>query len=255
MTLQFAISPDVNIQNVTDWFIFNTKLQRITGEAFHPTAYTDFADLHSAFEENRADLVYANAADTAYLVRDKGYLPIAWASGMAKEATVVVSADSEIQKVTDLTSPLTAAATDAPDVERICRILLEPADLAYPDIEVSLRPNPVLVAKAVMQGQVPVGFFPQNAYDELSSMVKMQLRELIRSRIYVVRSSLLASPGIAHLVEPIWKGLEQLSADPATKDLLTALGAPQGWERLEREDTEFMIDLMDALAQAGSPSR
>ena len=255
MTLQFAISPDVNIQNVTDWFIFNTKLQRITGEAFHPTAYTDFADLHSAFEENRADLVYANAADTAYLVRDKGYLPVAWASGMAKEATVVVAADSEIQKVTDLTAPLTAAATDAPDVERICRILLEPANLAYPDIEVSLRPNPVLVAKAVMQGQVPVGFFPQNAYDELSSMVKMQLRELIRSRIYVVRSSLLASPGIAHLVEPIWKGLEQLSADPATKDLLTALGAPQGWERLEREDTEFMIDLMDALAQEGSPNR
>ena len=174
---------------------------------------------------------------------------------MAKEATVVVAADSEIQKVTDLTAPLTAAATDAPDVERICRILLEPANLAYPDIEVSLRPNPVLVAKAVMQGQVPVGFFPQNAYEELSSMVKMQLRELIRSRIYVVRSSLLASPGIAHLVESIWHGLEQLSADPANKDLLTALGAPQGWERLEREDTEFMIDLMDALAQEGSPSR
>ena len=255
MTLQFAISPDVNIQNVTDWFIFNTKLQRITGEAFHPTAYTDFADLHAAFEENRADLVYANAADTAYLVRNKGYLPVAWASRMAKEATVVVAANSDIQKVTDLTAPLTAAATEAPDVERICRILLEPANLAYSDIEVSLRPNPVLVAKAVMQGQAPVGFFPQNAYEELSSMVKMQLRELIRSRIYVVRSSLLANPKIAHLVEPIWKGLEQLSADPANKDLLTALGAPQGWECLEREDTEFMIDLMDALAQEGSPSR
>ena len=104
MTLQFAISPDVNIQNVTDWFIFNTKLQRITGEAFRPTSYTDFADLHAAFEENRADLVYANAADTAYLVRDKGYLPVAWASGMAKEATVVVAADSDLQEVTNLTA-------------------------------------------------------------------------------------------------------------------------------------------------------
>lgn len=255
MTLQFAISPDVNIQNVTDWFIFNTKLQRITGEAFHPTSYTDFADLHAAFEENKADLVYANAADTAYLIRNKGYLPVAWASGMAKEATVAVAADSKLQKVTDLTGPLTAAATDAPDVERICRILLEPANLSYPDIEVSLRPNPVLVAKAVMQGQVPVGFFPQDAYDELSSMVKRQLRELIRSRIYVVRSSLLASPGIARLVEPIWHGLEQMSADPANAELLTALGAPHGWERLSQEDTEFMIDLMDALAQEGSPDR
>ena len=73
---------------------------------------------------------------------------------------------------------------------------------------------------------MPVGFFPQDAYDELSSMVKKQLRELIRSRIYVVHSSLLASPGIAHLVEPIWHGLEQMSADPANAELLTALGAP-----------------------------
>ena len=255
MTLHFAISPDVNIQNVTDWFIFNTKLQRITGEAFHPTSYTDFADLHSAFAEGRADLVYANAADTAHLVRDKGYLPVAWASGMAKEATVAVSADSDIQQVTDLSTPLTAAATDAPDVERICRILLEPANLAYRDVDVSLRPNPVLVAKAVIQGQVQVGFFPQDAYEELSSIVKMPLRELIRSRIYVVRSSLLVSPGIAHLVEPVWKGLEQMSADPANTELLTALGAPNGWERLAQEDTEFMIDLMDALAQEDSPSR
>ena len=119
----------------------------------------------------------------------------------------------------------------------------------------SLRPNPVLVAKAVIQGQVQVGFFPQDAYEELSSIVKMQLRELIRSRIYVVRSSLLVSPGIAHLVEPVWKGLEQMSADPANTELLTALGAPNGWERLAQEDTEFMIDLMDALAQEDSPSR
>ena len=68
MTRQFVISPDVNVRNITDWFILNTKVQRMTGEAFHATAYTDFADLHKAYDDEQADLVFANAADTAMLV-------------------------------------------------------------------------------------------------------------------------------------------------------------------------------------------
>lgn len=255
MSMHFAISPDVNIKNVTDWFILNTKVQRITGLAFTPTAYTDFADLHAAFEDGRADVVYANAADTAYLVRDKGYLPVAWARGMAKEAVVAVSEESDITDVASLKGPLTVAATDAPDVERVCRIMLEPADIGYRDLEMTIRPNPVLVAKALIQGHAQVGFFPQDAYDELSSMVRMQLRELVRSRIYVVRSSLLASPQLADHVETLWRGLDDLAKEGTNDDLLAALGAPNGWERLEQEDTEFMIDLMDALSQDGEEPR
>lgn len=255
MSMHFAISPDVNVQNVTDWFILNTKVQRITGLAFTPTAYTDFADLHDAFEAGRADIVYANAADTAYLVRDKGYLPVAWASGMAKEAVIAVAENSEIRAIADLRAPLSVAATDAPDVERVCRIMLEPADIGYRDVEVNVRPNPVLVAKALLQGQVQVGFFPQNSYDELSSMVRDQLRELVRSHIYVVRSSLLASPQLADHVEKLWTGLDALAKEPGNQELMRALGAPNGWERLEQEDTEFMIDLMDALSQDGEEPR
>ena len=55
MARQFVISPDVNVRNITDWFILNTKVQRMTGEGFHATAYTDFADLHAAYAEGRAD--------------------------------------------------------------------------------------------------------------------------------------------------------------------------------------------------------
>ena len=110
---------------------------------------------------------------------------------MAKEAVIAVSEKSEITDVTQFKAPLVVAATDAPDVERVCRIMLEPADIGYRDLDLVIRPNPVLVAKALIQGQAQVGFFPQDAYDELSSMVRMQLRELVRSRIYVVLSSMM----------------------------------------------------------------
>jgi len=250
MARQFVISPDVNVRNITDWFILNTKVQRMTGEAFHATAYTDFADLHRAYAEGLADLVYANAADTATLVRDHGYLPIAAASGVSKEASIVVAVDGPLHSLADLPTSLTVASTNAPDVERICRILLEPANLGPADITLVVKPNPVLVAKAVMRDEVQVGFLPQDAYAELSAMVREQLRVLVASRIYVVRNSLLASPAIADRIEAIWAGLESMNHDPASAELLAGLGAPHGWERISLEDTHFMIDLMEALSQS-----
>jgi len=249
MARQFVISPDVNVRNITDWFILNTKVQRMTGEAYHATAYTDFADLHAAYDAGQADLVFANAADTAMLVRDRHYLPIAAAVGVSKEASIVVGAESSYHSLADLPGHLVAASTDAPDVERICRILLEPANLGVADIEVRVKPNPVLVAKAVMRQEVDAGFLPQDAYDELSATVRDELRVLIASRIHVVRNAFLASPAIADQVESIWAGLAAMNRDPGSAELLEALGAPNGWERLSSDDALFMIDLMDALRQ------
>lgn len=249
MTKQFAISPDVNVRNIADWFIFNTKVQRMTGEGFHATVYTDFADLHRAYSQGEADLVYANAADTATLVRDRGYVPIAAAKGVSKEASVVVAKTSPYLNLSDLPASIRAASTDAPDVERICRILLEPANLGPGDIHLEHKPNPVLVAKAIVRNEVELGFFPKDAFAELSSIIQGQLRVLITSKIYVVKNSLLASPGTASLVEPIWAGLDAMSHDPNSAELLAGLGAPNGWQRIGLDATNFMIDLMDALSQ------
>ena len=129
MTFGFAISPDVHVRDITDWFVLNTRLQRLTGQPIRATVYDDFGDLHRAYDDGRVDLVYANAADTALLVRDHGFLPVAAPQEVSDEAVVVVAQDGPLRSLDDLGAHLTVAATDAPDVERICRILLEPADL------------------------------------------------------------------------------------------------------------------------------
>ncbi len=249
MSHHFALSPDVNVQNITDWFIFNTKIQRITGEAFHATPYDDFADLHAAYERGEADLVFAGAADATHLVRDRGYHPVVAAKGVANEATVVVSAESDINEVTDIGSSLTAAATPSPDIERICRILIEPADIWPDNLTVSYKRNAVGVAKAVIMGEVQAGFLGTQAFDEMSNVTRQMLRELISSHIYVVRNSLLASPALAGSVESLRQGLIAMNDNPADEGLLTALGAPHGWEKFDSDDAAFMIDLVDALGQ------
>jgi hypothetical protein len=40
-----------------------------------------------------------------------------------------------------------------------------------------------------------------------------------------------------------------MNNEPGDRELLAALGAPNGWQRLAQEETEFMIDLMEALGQ------
>lgn len=249
MTFEFAISPDVHVRNIADWFVFNTRLQRVTDLSFHATTYDDFSDLHSAYVEGRVDLVYANAADTAWLVREHGFVPIAAPEQVSDEAVIAVAASGGVRSVDDFGTHLTVAATDAPDVERICRILLEPADLGPGDVDLVMQRNYVLVAKAVMTGATEAGFFLRAAYDELSEVIRSRLHPVVSSRIYVVSHCLLAGPAMAGHHEQLAKGIKKLSADPASAELLSGLGAPHDWHRMSLEDTEFMIDLMDALGQ------
>lgn len=254
MTYQFAISPDVHARDLTNWFLLNTRLQRLTGEAFRATVYDDFSELHAAYHGGAVDLVFANAADTARLVRESGFAPIARPTGISDEAAVVVAQESPLSSLQDLSGGTPAsgsfvvAATDAPDVERICRILLEPADLDPAAISVLVKRNYVLVAKSLLTGEARAGFFLRAAYDALSEVTRKGLRPLISSQIYVVSHALLAGPAIAHLRETITVGLERMASDPAELDLLAGLGAPQGWQRMSFEEVEFMIDLMDTLA-------
>jgi phosphonate transport system substrate-binding protein len=238
-----AISPDVHVRDLGDWFVLGSRLHRGTGEVFRVTAYDDVDELHRAYRSGAVDLVLANAADAAVLVRELGFRCLLRPRGVRDEAAVVVAHEASWACVEHLTGPLTVAATDAPDVDRICRILLEPADLGVADLPVLRRRNHVLVAKAVLTGKAQVGFFPKAAFDDLSPGVRAGLRELISSRIHVVSHCLLAGPAIAVLDDAVVTTLEQLD-DPR---LLAGLGAPHGWERMTSDDVHFMIDLMDAL--------
>jgi phosphonate transport system substrate-binding protein len=247
MSYCFALSPDVHARDLSNWFVLNTRLQRALGTAIHPVVYDDFGELHEAIAAGSVDIVYANAADTALLLRRHGFSPLARARQVADEALVAVGAISPIQSLEALPAKIRAAATDAPDVERICRILLEPADLGAGEIEVVAKRNYVLVAKSVATGESEVGFFLRQAFDELSDLTRGMLRPLISSQIYVVSHCLLASGRMAPFVPQILTTLETMADDPAVADLLVGLGAPRGWERLTLEDAEFMVDLMDTL--------
>lgn len=247
MTLQLTVSPDFSPDHIAGWYVFNTWLQRKLGVRCHLELYDDFDSQHRAIAADGVDLIFANPYDAAMLVRDKGFAPLAAPVGAADEALIAVAAGSTIVRVEDLKPGSRIAQTHDPDVNLIGMIMLEPADLKAADVTVVKAGTYVLVAKNILLGRADGGFFLQKAFDDLSATTRSQLRVLVRSQISVVRHVLLAGPRFAPHAAALTNELLAMSR-PGSDGLRTleSLGMT-GWEAVDAEDTEFMIDLMDAL--------
>ncbi len=246
MKYNFTVSPDFNPSHLSGWFIFNTWMQRNIGEHIHLDLYDDFEEQRRAIAEDKFDLIYANPFDATLLVREKGFLPVVSPSSKSDEAIIAVRSDHEAQRVEDLSAGLRISATDDPDVNLMCMIMLEPADLNRENTQSSTRGTYVLVAKDLITGNADVGFFLEETYNDLSKVVRSQLRPLVHSQIHVINHVLLVGPRLAHKHEQLREVLGNMGSFPGGEGVLKSLNF-ESWRIVEQEDTEFMIDLMDTL--------
>ncbi|MGR8934897.1 MAG: phosphate/phosphite/phosphonate ABC transporter substrate-binding protein [Gammaproteobacteria bacterium] len=246
MSYLFTVSPDFTPDHLSGWYIFNTWLQKKTGEAIHLEMYSDFSTQREAIANDKVDLIYANPYDASVLVREKGFQPLVKPEGVSDEAIIAVRTDSAVQSITDLKPGIKVAFTDDPDVHMMGMIMLEPADLDANNITLQTYDTYVLIAKNVMRGECDAGIFLAEAYDDLSNMVKKQLRILVRSQISVIHHSLLIGPRLKERREEFREYLLNMKSDEKGPGVLDSLGF-DGWTAVDDEEMEFMIDLMDTL--------
>jgi len=248
MAYQFTVSPDFGPSHIAGWQIFNTWLQRQLSEGIHFELYDSFAQQREAILADQVDLIYANPYDAAMLVREKGFMAIAKPSGKADEAMIVVNAESDIQSVEDLKMGTKIATTDDPDVHVMGMIMLEPADLDASNVDITQCDSYVLVAKQLLRGTSDVGFFLEDAYHDMSAMVRDQMRIVVTSQIHIIQHVLLVGPKLADRKDEIVNLLESMNKDEKGQGVLDSLEI-NSWEPLEHEDVEFMIDLMSTLVE------
>lgn len=246
MSYLFTVSPDFTPDHLPGWYIFNTWLQRQTGESIHLEMYDDYDSQRIAIGKDKIDLIYANPYDATVLIRDNGFLPLVKPVGISDEVILAVSADSVVDDIGLLPDKIKVATTDDPEVQMIGMILLEPRELELGDIGLRSVSTNILAAKEVMQKTCDVGFFPADVFDDLSEIVKKQLKVVVRSEISVIHHSLMIGPKLVARRDEFRKILLNMNADPKSKGVLDSLGF-SGWEVYGKEEAEFMIDLMDAL--------
>jgi len=246
MSFQFTVSPDFTPDHLSGWYIFNTWLQKQTSLAIHLEMYNNFSSQRAAIQAGKVDMIYANPFDAAMLVREKNFQPLVKAEGAADEALIVVSADNAVEDVAELNSGTRVAYTEDPDVRLMGMIMLEPGDLDNNTIQPVLADNYVLVAKHLLKGDADVGIFLADAYDDLSVMVKSQLKVLVRSQISVIHHALMIGPALRDQHSTMQQLLVAMSSDEKGKGVLQSLGF-NAWQKVDNEEMEFMIDLMDTL--------
>ncbi len=246
MTYNFTVSPDFSPDHLSGWFIFNSWVQRQIGDALHLELFDDFESQRKSIKEGGIDLIYANPYDAAMLVREKGFTSLVKPIAKVDEAIIAVHIDSPINKVEDLQPGVKLVSTDDPDVHMMGMIMLEPADLDSSNIELTKHDSYVLAAKSLLNGESDVGFFLDEAFNDFSSIIKKQLKPLVSSQIQLVHHCLMIGPALADKKDVFEKALLSMADDEKGKGVLDSLGI-SGFEKVDEEEMEFMIDLVDTL--------
>jgi phosphonate transport system substrate-binding protein len=246
MTYQITVSPDFAPEAVAGWYIFNTWLQKQLGENIHLDLFNDFESQRQAIYDNQIDIIYANPFDASMLIREKGFTALVRPIGKQDEVVVAVNAQYPATCVEDLAPGLRLASTDDPDVHLVGMIMLEPADINADNIKRNVVDSYVIVAKQLLRNEAEVGFFLKEAYNNLSNFTKGQLKILVESQISIIHHLFLVGPRLTDKQAQIQDCMLQMTNDPKGRGVLESLGF-SGWETVEEEDAEFMIDLMDTL--------
>lgn len=247
MSFIFTVSPDFTPDHLSGWYIFNTWLQKQTDSAIHLEMYNDFHSQRDAIQNDAIDLIYANPFDAAMLVREKGFQPLVKAQGESDEAIIAVNAENSVEDVSQLHEGIKVAFTEDPDVHMMGMIMLEPGDLDASNTTAVLSDSYVIVAKHLLKGEADAGIFLAEAYDDLSSIIKKQLKVIVRSQIGVVHHSLMIGPKLLDKKDQLQKVLIEMNKDEKGLGVLSSLGF-NAWKKVEDDEMEFMIDLMDTLS-------
>ncbi len=251
MTFNFMVAPDFPPHAFPGWYMLNTLLQRRSGIGLHLQMPADTREQAALLAADPPDLIYANPFDATALVREQGYRAFARPVGRADEMVIATRADSPLRVVEDLRPGARIAVTDNRDVRLIGLRLLEPADLADADLQWLHADSWPALARQLLAGDADAGFFLADAYHALSRLTRERLHVLVESRLCDISHVLLAHPRIdadLPVLRTALLGVGSASANPAgDAAVLDALGLPQGFEAMDDEDVEFMIDLMDTL--------
>ncbi len=248
MTLNLLVAPDFAPENFPGWYMLGTALQQRSGLRLHLLMPADAREQAQLLAEGMADLVYANPFDAAALIRNEGYRAFARPAAHSNEMVIATAAASPLQRVEDLRPGCRIAVTDNRDVRLIGLRLLEPADLAEQDVQWVPASSFQAAARMTLGGQVDAGFFLASAYHALARITRERLKLLVESRLRDISHVLLAHPRVEADLPPLAQALLGVRPDhDADAQILQALGLPAGFEAMDREDAEFMIDLMDTL--------
>lgn len=245
-THNMLIAPDFSPERFAGWHMFNTLIQKRANLNMHLNIPTSHAEQETVISEGDIQVIYANPFDAATLIREHGYHAVARPIGKSDEMVIAAAANSDINSLDDIKAGATIAMADNRDVKLIGLRLLEAVDIEEADLNWSVTETYQAAARQVIKGEAQAAFFLAEIFHSFSRLTKAQLSVLIESDLANISHVLLIKDGFPD-TDILIDAILNLHNDDDGKEALTELGMPQGFEAMDEEDAEFMIDLMQTL--------
>ena len=245
-THNMLIAPDFSPERFAGWHMFNTLIQKRANLNMHLNIPTSHAEQETVISEGDIQVIYANPFDAATLIREHGYHAVARPIGKSDEMVIAAAANSDINSLDDIKAGATIAMADNRDVKLIGLRLLEAVDIEDNDLNWSVTETYQAAARQVIKGEAQAAFFLAEIFHSFSRLTKAQLSVLIESDLADISHVLLIKDGFPD-TDILMDAILNLHNDDDGKEALTELGIPQGFEAMNEEDAEFMIDLMQTL--------
>ena len=245
-THNMLIAPDFSPERFAGWHMFNTLIQKRANLNMHLNIPTSHAEQEAVISEGDIQVIYANPFDAATLIREHGYHAVARPIGKSDEMVIAAAANSDINSLDDIKAGATIAMADNRDVKLIGLRLLEAVDIEEADLNWSVTETYQAAARQVIKGEAQAAFFLAEIFHSFSRLTKAQLSVLIESDLADISHVLLIKDGFPD-TDILMDAILNLHNDDDGKEALTELGMPQGFEAMNEEDAEFMIDLMQTL--------
>lgn len=245
-THNMLIAPDFSPERFAGWHMFNTLIQKRANLNMHLNIPTSHAEQETVISEGDIQVIYANPFDAATLIREHGYHAVARPIGKSDEMVIAAAANSDINSLDDIKAGATIAMADNRDVKLIGLRLLEAVDIEEADLNWSVTETYQAAARQVIKGDAQAAFFLAEIFHSFSRLTKTQLSVLIESDLADISHVLLIKDGFPD-TDILMNAILNLHNDDDGKEALAELGMPQGFEAMNEEDAEFMIDLMQTL--------
>ncbi|MBE0406399.1 PhnD/SsuA/transferrin family substrate-binding protein [Psychrobacter sp. AOP22-C1-22] len=245
-THNMLIAPDFSPERFAGWHMFNILIQKRANLNMHLNMPASHAEQEALIDAGDMQVIYANPFDAATLIREQGYRAVARPIGKSDEMVIAAGANSDINNLEDLANGATIAMANNRDVKLIGLRLLEAVDLNEGDLNWSVTETYQAAARQVIKGDAQAAFFLAEIFHSFSRLTKAQLNVLIESDLADISHVLLIKDGFPD-TDILMNAVLNLHNDDDGKEALTELGMPQGFEAMDEEDAEFMIDLMETL--------
>ncbi|MGP5213057.1 PhnD/SsuA/transferrin family substrate-binding protein [Psychrobacter immobilis] len=245
-THNMLIAPDFSPERFAGWHMFNILIQRRANLNMHLNIPTSHAEQEQIIEADDIQVIYANPFDAATLIREQGYRAVARPIGKSDEMVIAAAANSDIKRLEDIKAGATVAMADNRDVKLIGLRLLEAVDIEESDLNWDITETYQAAARKVIKGDAQAAFFLAEIFHSFSRLTKTQLSVLIESDLADISHVLLIKDGFPD-TEIFMNAILNLHNDDDGREALAELGMPQGFEAMDEEDAEFMIDLMQTL--------